>query len=195
MRQAQKRGNIELKKEGKRKRQTWKHKFFGLAYVGQTRVPTTEEEKDELFEAGLVEKEILFDELDLPAEEFKKVVLHSFPQLCQAGGYQLCKCIPNSWKLEPLSNRVMTSPLMLRQRCGTSLTYIVPLQKDLDLTPTAPPGYSVSIYLGLCVGGYGLVEMGVPLVTIVKGSFIIGVCIYIQLMESCLICGLKVELS
>ena len=47
-------------------------------------MPTTEEEKDELFEAGLGEKEILFDELDLPAEEFKKVVLHSFPQLCQA---------------------------------------------------------------------------------------------------------------
>ena len=88
----------------------------------------------------------------------------------------------------------MTS--LLRQRCGTSRTYIVPLQKDLDLTPTAPPGSSVSIYLGLCVGGYGLVEMGVPLVTIVKGSFIIAVCIYyIQLMESCLICGLKVESS
>ena len=90
-------------------------------------MPTTEEEKDELFEAGLGEKEILFDELDLPAEEFKEVVLHSFPQLRQAGGYQLCKCIPNSRKLEPLSNQVMTSPLMLRQCCGTSHTYIVPL--------------------------------------------------------------------
>ena len=90
-------------------------------------MPTTEEKKDELFEAGLGEKEILFDELDLPAEEFKEVVLHSFPQLRQAGGYQLCKCIPNS--------------------------------------------------------------------TIVKGGFIIAVCIYIQLMDSCIICGLKVELS
>ena len=46
-------------------------------------MPTTEEEKDELFEAGLGE-EILFDELDLPAEEVKEVVLHSFPQLRQA---------------------------------------------------------------------------------------------------------------
>ena len=29
------------------------------------------------------------------------------------------------------------------------------------------------------MGGYGLVEMGVPLVTIVKGGFIIAVCIYV----------------
>lgn len=43
---------------------------FCLAYVGQRRVPTTEEEKDELFEAG--EKEI---ELDLSAEEFKRDVI------------------------------------------------------------------------------------------------------------------------
>ena len=84
-----------------------------------------------------VEVEILFDELDLPAdlpaEEYKEVVLHSFHLLRQAGGYQLCKCIPNSRKLEPLSNRVMTSPLMLRQRCGTWINSLALCVKSLRL--------------------------------------------------------------
>lgn len=44
---------------------------------------------------------------------------------------------------------------MLRQSCGTSRTYIVPLQKDLDFTPTDSLGSSVSVCLGLCMGGYG----------------------------------------
>ena len=31
----------------------WKHKFYCLAYVGQDRVPTSDTDKDELFQAGL----------------------------------------------------------------------------------------------------------------------------------------------
>ena len=65
-----------------------------------------------MFEAGLGEKGIEFNELDLPAEEIREGIIE-------------IKCIPNSQKLEPL---VVTSPLMLCHRCGTSRTYIVPLQ-------------------------------------------------------------------
>ena len=144
LQQVRKRGISDLKNKVKRKKSIWKHKFFCLAYAGQKRVPTTEDEKDELFVAGLGEKDIEFERLDLTAEEFKDVLLQAFPQLCEGGGYQLCKCIPNSRKLEPLPHRVMASPLMLRQRSGVSRTYIVPIQKDLDLTPTDCADSSVS---------------------------------------------------
>ena len=37
---------------------SWKHKFVCLAYHDQTRIPTTDTEKDDLLQAGLGEKEI-----------------------------------------------------------------------------------------------------------------------------------------
>ena len=92
----------------------WKHKFYCLAYVGQRHVPTSEAEKDDLFEAGLGEKEVEFDQLDISADEFKQILFDAFPKLQDAGGYQICKCIPNSRKLEPLSSQVLASPLLLR---------------------------------------------------------------------------------
>ena len=123
----------------------WKHKFFCLAYVGQSRLPTSEAEKDNLFEAGLGEKEVEFEKLDISTEEFKELLFSAFPKLRNAGGFQICKCVPNSRKLEPLSSRVLSSPLLLRQRIGNSRSSIVPLQKDLDLTPTDTDGPCVSI--------------------------------------------------
>lgn len=128
----------------KKKKGVWKHKFYCLAYVGQSRLTTSEAERDDLFEAGLGEKEVEFDKLDISADEFKEVLFEAFPKLRDAGGYQICKCVPNSRKLEPLSTRVLASPLLLRQRIGNSRAYIVPLQKDLDLTLTETPGSCVS---------------------------------------------------
>ena len=43
--------------------------------------------------------------------------------------------ISNSRRLELLSLGVHKSPSMLKQRVGTSKTYIRPLQCNLDLTP------------------------------------------------------------
>ena len=43
--------------------------------------------------------------------------------------------LPNSRHLEVLSMSVYKSPLALKQRVGSSRTYIRPLQRDLDLTP------------------------------------------------------------
>ena len=73
----------------------WKHTFYCLAYVGQSHLPSSEAEKDDLFEAGLGEKEVEFDQLDISADEFKEILFEAFPQLRDAGGYQI-------WKLEPL---------------------------------------------------------------------------------------------
>ena len=118
---------------GKRK-VAWKHSFVCLALRNQTKVPTSDQEKDELFEAGLWEKEIPFSSLDLDAQGFRDVILEHFPKLRDGGGYQLCKCLPNSRRLEPLSVLVQSSPQMLKQRVGSTRTYIRPLQRDLDLS-------------------------------------------------------------
>ena len=74
----------------KRKKYAWKHKFVCLAYVGQSRIPTTEGDKDELFEAGLGEKDVEFESLNLSAEKFKAVLIEAFPQLCAAGEHCVC---------------------------------------------------------------------------------------------------------
>jgi hypothetical protein len=116
------------------KKPAWKHKFFCLVYKDQTRIPTTDFNKEELYLAELGEKEIEFPNLDAGAEEFKEILLTSFPRLRQGGGYQLLKCMPNSRKLESLSSGVYSSPAALK-RVGSSRTYLRPIQRDLDLEP------------------------------------------------------------
>ena len=46
----------------------------------------------------------------------------------------LFKCTPNARNLEPLSQVVMSSPRLLKQRVGTARTYIRPLQKDRNMS-------------------------------------------------------------
>jgi len=87
----------------KLKQPQWKHKFMCLAYRDQVKISTTHVEKDELFEAGLGEKEVALDSVDAGPEEFCEVLYQAFPQLRRGGGYQLFKCVANSRTLEPLS--------------------------------------------------------------------------------------------
>ena len=81
------------------------------------------------------EKEIEFPNLNASAEEFKEILLTSFPHLRQGVGYQLLKCMPNCRKLEALSSGVYSSPVTLKQRVGKSRTYLRPIKCDLDLEP------------------------------------------------------------
>ena len=117
------------------KRAAWRHKFVCLAYRDQERIPTTDVDKEELYQAGLGEKELSFDTLDMPQEDFRELLFESFPRLRDGGGFQLLKGMPNSRSTEVLSVAVHASPSMLKQRVGSSKTYIRPLQRDLDLTP------------------------------------------------------------
>ena len=117
------------------KKVAWQHNFVCLAYRDQEKIPTTDYDKEELFQAGLGEKEILFASIDMSASDFKGLLMESFPKLKDGGGYQLLKGIPNTRDLEVLSVAVHTSPSLLKQRVGNSRTYIRPIQKDLDLTP------------------------------------------------------------
>ena len=87
-----------------------------------------------MFEAGLGEKLVEFDKLDMKAEEFCDVLYNVFPKLREGRGFTLFKCTPNSRVLEPLSKLAHSSPEMLKRRVGNARTYIRPLQMDLDLT-------------------------------------------------------------
>lgn len=44
-----------------------------------------------------------------------------------------------------------TSPALLKQRVGTSRTYIRPLQRDLDLDPIEDKSDVVSVYQVMCI--------------------------------------------
>lgn len=124
----------ELFKTGKRpKRCTWKHRFVCLSSVGEEKVPTSAAYKDDLLKAGLGEQTIEFEVLDAGPEEFRDFIYEKFPKLRQGGGYEFCRCLPNSRQLEPLSCSAYFSPSLFKDRVGNTRTYIRPLQRDLSL--------------------------------------------------------------
>ncbi len=115
-------------------KKAWKHKFVCLAFHDQSRIPTTEVDKDDLLRAGLGEKEVVISNLEIGADEFRDLLYHHFPSLKEGGGFQFYKCAANSRQLELLSPTTLCSPEALKTRVGNSRTYIKPLQKDLDMS-------------------------------------------------------------
>ena len=153
-----KRGSGGVKKPSKgSSHSVWKHRFVCLAYYGQTKVPTTEHERSELFEAGLGEKEVKFNELDISATQFRDILHSAFPKLANSGGFHLYKCAPNSRELELLSKLAHAFPANLKQLVNNARTYIIPLQSDLYLSPIldAPSEVSLTyvfmVWLPVCV--------------------------------------------
>ena len=61
-----------------KQRCVWKHRFVCLAYTDQTRIPTSDFEKDE---AGLGEREIEFYSQDIGFDGIKDVLFNEFPRL------------------------------------------------------------------------------------------------------------------
>ena len=120
-------------KSKKTKKSEWKHRFVCLAYVDEYKVPTSGVQKDDLFKAGLGEKVIEFPTLEASAEEMRDLIYSTFPKLKDGKGFKLCRCLPNSRQLEPLSTTAYSSPALLKERVGNSRTYVLPLQKDLGL--------------------------------------------------------------
>ena len=130
-----KKGKEKAEGKGKGKGVTWRHWFVCLAYKDQHRIPTTDAEKDDLLKAGLGKKTIAFENLDMGPYLYREKLLEEFPRLEDGGGFILYKCPANSRNLEPLSQTVLSSPRMLKERAGASRTYIVPLQQYLDISP------------------------------------------------------------
>ena len=123
----------------------WKHRFVCLADHEQQRIPTTDTEKDALYKAGLGEKMVEFEDMEANAEEIRDLLYCVFPKLKSSGGFVLCKCMPNTRTLEPLSQVAWSSVQRLKERVGNSRTYIRPLQKTLDLSIALDLSAGVSI--------------------------------------------------
>ena len=81
-------GLFRSKKPKKEKRVVWRHKFVCLAYRDQERIPTVDADKEEHYRAGLGEKEIAFETLDLSQVEFRNLLLEHYPRLKEGGGFQ-----------------------------------------------------------------------------------------------------------
>ena len=69
----------------------WRHKFVCLAFTCQERMPMTDYDKEELSQADLGEKEIVFDDLNLSQQQFRDILTKEFPRLKTGGGFQLLK--------------------------------------------------------------------------------------------------------
>ena len=75
----------------KAKSAAWHHKFVCLAYVDQSKIPSTDYDKDELYQAGLGEKEITFEDINITLSQFKDIIFESFPKLEAGGGFRFLK--------------------------------------------------------------------------------------------------------
>ena len=75
----------------KLKERVWRHNFFCLAIAEQQKCPSSEIEKEDLFRAGLGEKEICFDDMHISQENFHDKVISHFPRLKDGGGFRFLK--------------------------------------------------------------------------------------------------------
>ena len=63
-----------------------------------------------MLEAGLGEKVIAFPSLDVTGDEFKEILYPEYPKLRDGGGFELCRCLPNSRNLEALTSVALHQP-------------------------------------------------------------------------------------
>lgn len=125
-------------KKGKDKRPrvtTWTLRAVCVSSRQQCRVPAEVKYKERLVEAGLGEKKILVPDIDCSASDFKELVIHTFPKLRDAGGFELLRCLSNSRSLEVISGTVSRLPRLLKAVIGSGRVYIRPIQRDLNLKP------------------------------------------------------------
>ena len=81
---------VRSKRPKTQQQYVWRHKFFCLAYTDQEK-STCDAEKDELFRAGLVEKEIGFEDVNVSQEEFHDIIQDHYPRLQDGGGFHFLK--------------------------------------------------------------------------------------------------------
>lgn len=67
-------------KKGKGRYSQWTHKFVCLSRCSQSIIPTTPQEKSQLYVAGLGEKRLTIN-LDATPEEFKETLIEAFPKM------------------------------------------------------------------------------------------------------------------
>ena len=115
---------------------SWTHKFFCLAETEESRVPSTNIQRNELVLAGLGERRVTVPDVNCSPQEFQEILLTEFPKLRMGGGFELLKCTPSNRQLELIPFSISNSPSLLKSWIGTARIYLRPIQLNLDLTPT-----------------------------------------------------------
>ena len=110
--------------------------FYHL--FSQDTVPVGEE-KQQLFKCGLGEKKITFQKDSNPLT-FKTKLEEVYPKLESCGGFELCRtALGSRVALEKIPMPPVgftASYLSDSSNLNQAMCYIVPIQKDLDMTPT-----------------------------------------------------------
>lgn len=145
----------EYERKGKRKSKKtkismWEHEFICLADINQS-TPPSPMEKAELINAGLGPKKIcLFEHGE--AFEFHDELLHAFPKLADAGGYEFLRTLPNNNRLlcviPPQSGGYTVQ--YLKNVVGNAKVFIRPLQQRLSLDCLLNEKDLVSLYDLVC---------------------------------------------
>ena len=106
----------------------WTKQIVCLAYCDQSRVPTFDEELNELYHAGLRMKKITISDINnVTNNAFKKF----YPALERAGGFEYLRCVPNIKQLELYSELAQSNPKILQERSNKGKVYIRLVQRDL----------------------------------------------------------------
>ena len=115
------------------KHQSWTVKLVCLSNMDATKVPCSAAERELLVQAGLGEKKVSVPDVTCSAEQFKNILVKTFPKLEGCGGFELLKCTPNTKELSSISFQVSQSPAMLKSVVGSGRLFIRPLQQNLQL--------------------------------------------------------------
>ena len=120
----------------KKRDESWIHRFVALASTNQKKVPTNAA-KHALAAAGLGEKVVRFQSMDLSYKDVVETIVHVFPKLNDAGGFELMRCPPNARDLFTItlsSTAGGQSDLeQLQNSVGQGRVYIRPIQCDLPM--------------------------------------------------------------
>ena len=124
-------------KRGSSASASWTHKFVCLSSTNADRVPTSKLGKLALEEAGIGEKTVTVPNIKCNPEDFRLLVLATYPKLQSGGGFELLRCKPQSRDLLLIGHRISSSPKMLKRQVGNGKVYIRPIQRDLTLEVVA----------------------------------------------------------
>lgn len=107
-------------------------------------MPTSTSEKLMLEEAGLWEKTVCVPDLDCGRDEFRSIILATYPKLHEGGGFELLRCPQNSRELVLIGPKIAGSPRLLKRRVANGRVYIRPIQRSLSLEEEKGPEVDVS---------------------------------------------------
>lgn len=115
-------------------KQSWSHKFFCVADMSATHVPSSKSARDALASIGLGEK-LLSLHCNAGADELHSLLLDNYPQLHSTGGYTILRCMGKSKLLKELDPPPGGhTPTSISAMVGQSKVYIRPLQCSIPLT-------------------------------------------------------------